>query len=88
MPGHEGLAFGLTTLALLAGSTPTFFLKADGRSGMLVLAAATALAAIILFFALNDAGRTRDRNSVRSKPDGPVFGIRTGRSLTDSRHER
>ena len=59
LPGHEGLAFGLTTLALLLGSTPTFLFRLPDPAGAWVLAGLTALAAGLLFLVLDNerAGR-------------------------------
>jgi len=60
LPGHEGLAFGLTTLALLLGSTPTFLFRLPDPAGTWVLAGLTALAAGLLFLVL-DNGRAGSR---------------------------
>lgn len=51
LPANPGLAFGLTTLALLCGTVPTFMFKVTGAAVFVIIAALTALSAVCVFLA-------------------------------------
>lgn len=78
MPGREGFAFGLTTLALLAGSLPGYFMKLSAFTSTWLLPGLTLFAALCLALALNrQLGRMEheDRNGMddttgRQTPSG------------------
>jgi len=64
LPNQPGLAFGLTTLALLAGSVPIFFYRLDGKYGIFILAALITISAFCVFFSLGPYKKLDDsRNS-------------------------
>ncbi len=63
LPGHEGLGFGLTTLALLLGWLPLICFDPSWTAPSWLMTALTLAAAFMLFFALKP----------RSSDAGPVF---------------
>ena len=60
LPGHPGLAFGITTLALLIGNAPTFFFKLSGSAAAITLPVLIAISACcVLLTAGNRKGGIR-----------------------------
>ncbi len=60
LPGHPGLAFGITTLALLVGNVPTFFFKLPGSASAAALSVMIAVSACcILLSTRNQKGGLR-----------------------------
>lgn len=57
LPRNSGLAFGLTTLALLCGTAPTFMFRLTGAAVPVVIAALTAASAVCVL--LSARGRKR-----------------------------
>lgn len=67
LPGHYGLGFGLTTLALFAGSTPLYGLPNGYAAPPLFMAGLTLAAALTLFFLLRpESSRSLRPESSRS----------------------
>lgn len=54
LPRNSGLAFGLTTLALLCGTTPTFMFRLSGAAVPIVIAALTAVSAVCVLLSARD----------------------------------
>lgn len=52
LPGHIGLGFGLTTLALFLGSAPLYALPNGYKAPLWLMLATTLCSALLLFFAL------------------------------------
>ena len=63
MPGKPGFAFGLTTLALLAGTVPLYLLRLDAGAIPLVLAVCTLLSAASVLLAVPKPKRSVDRDT-------------------------
>jgi len=53
-PQHPGLAFGLTTLALLAGNVPAFFFRLSETAALITAAVLTAVSAVCIALAANN----------------------------------
>ncbi len=62
LPGQPGFAFGLTTLALLAGSFPVFFIRLEGENNIFILVTLMIISAFIIFISL---GANKKLNSSR-----------------------
>lgn len=62
LPGQPGFAFGLTTLALLAGSVPVFFIRLEGENNILIRVTLMTISAFIIFISL---GENKKLNSSR-----------------------
>jgi len=61
LPSNPGLAFGITTLALLCGSVPMFFFTVPGAS--IVIAVLTILSSILLYHAvINHKEKENEKN--------------------------
>lgn len=58
LPGHPGLTFGFTTLALLCGSILPFFYALPWAVGVYLLPLLCAAAAVLIFFTLSNKGGT------------------------------
>jgi len=64
LPSNPGLAFGISTLALLCGNVPTFFITATPSP--LVFAALTIVSAACLYYILEGKARTQGDGSLVS----------------------
>ena len=65
LPGHPGLAFGVTTLALLIGNAPTFFFKLSAGAAYAAIPALIAISACcVLLSTSNHKGGIRHDTSV------------------------
>jgi len=69
LPNQPGFAFGLTTLALLAGNVPTFFFILPEKLVSIVLPILIIISAICIFFAIeNRKGRGYYVKEIHEKP--------------------
>lgn len=85
LPGQEGFAFGLTTLALLAGTLPGFYMKMPAHASNWLLPGMTLFAAVCLFLALErKGGRKHDEEENRS--DGKMDGQSSGEGREESEY--
>ncbi|OPX46196.1 hypothetical protein CLHUN_00120 [Ruminiclostridium hungatei] len=63
LPNQPGFAFGLTTLALLAGSVPIFFHRLDGKYSIFILAVLMTISAFCVFLSLGPYKKLDDRRN-------------------------
>lgn len=67
LPGYAGLSFGLTTLALLVGNVPTFFLpKPTPLAAALAIAIASGVSCLFLFASVTN--QTHSKGRVKHAP--------------------
>lgn len=66
LPQNPGLAFGLSTLALLCGSLPTFFFRLPDEAVSFVLPALIAVSAVCVFLS------TANQKGVSSHEENPI----------------
>ena len=59
---QPGLAFGITTVALFAGTLPVFFVQPHTQTGHIVTVTALTLAAAACFF-ISAANNTKERKN-------------------------
>ena len=65
LPLNPGLAFGVTTLALLCGNVPTFFIPAEHAN--LMFASLTVISVVCLFFILKGKVKTDEKISEKNE---------------------
>ena len=65
LPHNPGLAFGITTLGLLCGNIPTFFLTPQLQTVLPIICILTIASAICIFFAVSNLkGESRNEKTV------------------------
>ena len=65
LPFNPGLAFGITTLALLCGNVPTFFITIEQAS--LIFASLTVISAICLYYILIGRKKIDEKTSAKNE---------------------
>ena len=63
LPKREGFAFGLTTLALIIGALPTFYISKFGLGNELIIFLTVIASAFLIFFGLKEYEKSMENSS-------------------------